>query len=72
MKTPLSLTCVIHCGPCEIHIIGKRSRHGWTVALDGKFQGKRKSKDEAIRLARDACEPGVKGTFTVEPCSSQN
>jgi hypothetical protein len=67
MKFPLTLTTVIHCGPCLIHIIGRRSAKGWTIHADGKFQGERKSKKDAIRLAEDACEPGVRATFTVEP-----
>ena len=67
MKLPLTLTTVIHCGPCQIHVIGHRSRKGWNITFHGKFQGERKLKQDAIQLAQDACEPGVKGTFKVEP-----
>ena len=69
MKLPLTLTTVIHCGPCQIHVIGHRSRKGWNITFNGKFQGERKLKQEAIQLAQDACEPGIKGTFKVEPIS---
>lgn len=68
---PLTLSAEIHIGPCQIQIIGKRSRKGWNVALDGKFQGHRPTKDKAIQLARDACEPGVKGTLTVQPAEAK-
>ena len=67
LPLPLTLTAVIHCGPCQIHVIGRRSRIGWNVTFNGKFQGERKHKQEAIQLAQDACEPGVKGTFKIQP-----
>ena len=67
MKLPLTLTTVIHVGPCQIHVIGHRSRKGWNITFNSKFQGERKHKKDAIQLAEDACEPGVKGTFKVEP-----
>lgn len=67
MKFPLTLNTVIHVGPCRIHIIGHRSRKGWNIAVDGKLQDHRKTKKDAIKLAQDACEPGIRATVTVHP-----
>lgn len=71
MTTPPDTTQTIHRAGCVIHIIGLRSRKGWKVTRhDGdavKLQGERKTKDKAIQLATDACEPGVATTFHVQP-----
>lgn len=67
LPLPLTLNTVIHVGPCRIHIIGRRSTKGWDIAVDGKLQAQRKSKKDAIQLAEDACEPGVKAVVTVKP-----
>lgn len=66
-----TLTQVIHRSGCVIHVMGFRSKKGWDVLRkDGetlKLQGHRPSKDKAIQLAQDACEPGVTGLFIVRP-----
>lgn len=62
-----SITTEIRIGPCTIQIIGKRSRKGWSVSFNGVLQGELPTKDKAIRLAKDACEPGVSGTITIKP-----
>jgi hypothetical protein len=70
MKTvPHTLSLVITAGPCQIRILGTRSTKGWDVSLsgNGSFQGHRKEKAAAIKLARDACEPGMAETFIVQP-----
>lgn len=66
-----AITQVIHRSGCVIRILGLRSRKGWRVTRhDGeavKLQGDRPTKDKAIQLAEDACEPGVTATFHVQP-----
>lgn len=61
----------ITTGACTIQIRGKRSTRGWNVVrVDGahsEHQGHRKAKDDAIQLAHDCCEPGVKASFAVIP-----
>lgn len=67
------LTIEITRGPCKVQVFGKRSTKGWNVSrTDGAHserQGHRKSKDEAIQLALDACEPGVVAVFSVKPAN---
>ena len=65
------LTLEITRGPCKVLVYGKRSTKGWNVVrTDGAHnerQGHRKTKDEALQLALDACEPGVMAVFSVRP-----
>ncbi len=69
MTPPVSLE--ITTGSCTILVRGKRSTRVWNVVrTDGAHsepQGHRKTKDDALQLARDCCEPGVKATFTLIP-----
>jgi hypothetical protein len=65
------LTLEITSASSKVQVYGKRSTKGWTVKrVDGAradFQGHRKSKEEAIQLALDCCEPGLKAVFSVRP-----
>ncbi len=67
------ITLEISTGPCKILVRGKRSTKGWVIldtpggAKEPTPIAKRKSKEEAIQCARDACEPGTSATFTVQP-----
>ncbi len=69
MTPPVSLE--ISIGICTILVRGKRSTRGWDVVrVDGchsEPQGHRKSKDDALQLARDCCEPNLKATFLLKP-----
>lgn len=65
---PLSITAVVHRGPSLIHILGERSRHGWDIGIEnGAHISFRKTKAAAIKFAHDACEPGTKAIFVVQP-----
>lgn len=70
---PPPVTTEITAGACRILVRGKRSTKGWTIletpggAREPKPLAQRKLKEEAIQYARDACEPGVNATFTVQP-----
>jgi len=65
----LDVITTLTIGPCSIRILGKRSRHGWDIAIDGSYQLKahRKTKDKALQFAQDACEPGVNVSITLSP-----
>lgn len=63
----MNITTEIRIGPCVIQVLGRRSRKGWQVRFNGILQGERPTKDKALKLARDAAEPGAVGTITVQP-----
>ena len=74
MTPPVSLE--ITSGSCTILVRGKRSTRGWNVVrVDGAhtdLQGHRKTKDAALQLAHDCCEPGVKATFALIPSAKSS
>lgn len=70
MASPQLATEITRNGS-TVRVYGKRSTKGWNVIrVDGAradHQGHRKSKDDAIQLALDCCEPGECSIFTVKP-----
>lgn len=66
----LDLTLEITRSVCTVRVFGRRSTKGWNVSrIDGArsdHQGHRKSKNDAIQLALDCCEPGVTAVFAVK------
>ncbi len=67
------ITLEITTGSCKIIVRGKRSRKGWAIlqspggASEPIRLDQRKLKEDAIQYAQDACEPGTKATFIVQP-----
>jgi hypothetical protein len=70
------ITLEISTGSCKILVRGKRSTKGWDIlqnpggAKEPIPLAKRKSKDDAIQCALDACEPDTIATFTVQPATA--